>query len=355
MRYNKPGFIMLMTFLMLTLGMMIGTQLYFKGTIYSSYVSIVKKREAAKELAQSGIQIALNQLALYDKKIVPEKEDAQQAKKPEVRQKDLLKTLLYVQNRWQTFQFNQEKDGLEGELKICITSEDGKIPLGALIDYQKKEFIKKETAPTLDGKKILEEIAQKMNSFVQDKDFFEGLIQFIKKRKTTPTDITDLFLEKSFDELRDQIFYEPSQVSHNDEIEKEKIYLADIFTLWTQEATVNPWLLSPSVQILLQMQKSTQKEKMNIKQIDELLEKLKLKNFKVEKEWDTYLKELYGKEYKSLAKEFAPLLSSKFEPRVFSVVCYGKVGEVIQKLVAIIERIFSSDGEVFEVKKIYWL
>jgi hypothetical protein len=37
------------------------------------------------------------------------------------------------------------------------------------------------------------------------------------------------------------------------------------------------------------------------------------------------------------------------------VLCYGKVGKIEQKLLVIIVRTFDKNGEVFEVKKLYWL
>jgi len=72
-------------------------------------------------------------------------------------------------------------------------------------------------------------------------------------------------------------------------------------------------------------------------------------------DWNTYLVPLYEKDYASLPKELSALLVAKFEPRVFSVLCYGTVGKIEQKLLAIIARTFDERGEVFEIKKLYWL
>jgi hypothetical protein len=349
---TRPGFMMIMTFMMLTIGVVVATQLFFKGSVYTVYMSSVKKREQAKRLARSGIQIALNQLALQDTKIIEEEEDEKKSKDPIVRQKKLLKTLLTVQNKWQTFSLQEPQDGIEGIIKICITCEDGKIPLNALIDYKKQEFIKTTKEPVLDGKEVMQKICEKIKEIMVDTDLFEGFLEFIKESKTTPADITSLFTQKQFDEFREVIFFEPSEQEKLEGVEqKKKLYLADIFSLWSEKPEINPWLLSPSVQQLAQI---TDQE-LKSEDIKDLLEKLDLKAFSLKKDWDTYLKPLYGREYKTIAKELTSLLSSKFEPRVFSVLCYGKVGRVTQKLVAIIARKFEPAGEVLEVKKIYWL
>lgn len=349
---TRPGFMLIMTFMMLTIGIVVVTQLYFQGSTYAAFISSVKAREQAKRLARSGIQIALNQLSLNDTQLIEAEEDEKKEKDPAVRQKNLLKTLLLTQNKWQTFALNELQDGIEGTVKICITCEDGKIPLNALIDYKKQEFIKTKNPPVVDGKEVMQKICERLKDYTKGADLFEAFIEFIKENKTTPADITAFFTEKKFDDFREIVFFEPSDQEEIEGIKsEEKLYFSDIFTLWSEEPTLNPWLLSPSVQLLTRLKSESLKEE----EIKDLLEKLDFKKFSLEKDWDTYLRPLYGRDYKTLAKELVPLLSSKFEPRVFSVLCYGKVGQVTQKLVALIARKFESVGEVFEVKKIYWL
>ena len=350
MKTTRPGFMMIMTFMMLTIGVVVATQLFFKGSMYSVYVTSIKRREQAKRLARSGIQIALNQLALQDTEIIEPEEDEKKEKDPVLRQKKLLQTLLLTKNKWQTFNLEENRDGREGTVKICITCEDGKIPLNGLIDYKKQDFIQSKKDPKLDGREALRRICDRIKDITGD-DVFEGFVEFIKEAKTAPADVTAFFVQKQFDAFREGVFFEPDQVQQEGVEEKKRIYFTDIFSLWPEKPTINPWLLSPSVELLAQINSQEVKQE----EIKELLEKLDLKSFSLEKDWDTYLRPLYGRDYKTLPKEFTPLLSSKFEPRVFSVLCYGKVGQVVQKLVAVIARKFESEGEIFEVKKIYWL
>ncbi|MCF7900024.1 hypothetical protein K9K77_00810 [Candidatus Babeliales bacterium] len=101
---TRPGFMLIMTFMMLTIGVIIATQLYFQASVYNNFIASVKTREQAKRLARSGIHIALNQLALHDKNLVPEEDDEKKTQDPEIREKNLLRTLLLTQNKWQTFE-----------------------------------------------------------------------------------------------------------------------------------------------------------------------------------------------------------------------------------------------------------
>ena len=78
-------------------------------------------------------------------------------------------------------------------------------------------------------------------------------------------------------------------------------------------------------------------------------------DIEVEHEGCLSVKDIYGKEFKALPKEIIPYLSTKFEPRAFSVVCYAKVGRIEQRLLAILKRTAAEKGDRITVKKIYWL
>lgn len=349
----KPGFILVSTFLMLTVAMLIVTRMYYKGSMYNLYIPTVTQKEQARRLAYSGIHIAICQLSLHDSDIISDsKEESQEAKEkkntPEQRRKNLLKTLLHVLNNWQKFVLDELQDGIDGEIGICITSEEGKIPLQALIDYKKRTFLKKDK---IDGAEILKEVFEKVRFNNQEGDIVQALQSFIKDCSYTFVDAAQLLAIKEFKSFPIQLFYEPSLNSD----EKKQYYLADLFTLWNNNPTIDPLLLSPSVRLLLGCEYPSGKTDIESEQITTTAEKFPFSYVSWQKDWDTYLKPIYKQEYKSIPKAFLPLLSGKFEPHLFSVLCYGKIGRIKQKLLAIIERSFTDVGEVFAVKRVYWL
>ena len=137
---------------------------------------------------------------------------------------------------------------------------------------------------------------------------------------------------------------------------KPKIYVADLFTADTDSYNINPWLLSSSLQILFKTKsRQVMNEKEFQKEVEELVAKVSLDAINWDTQWDAYLKSWYGIDFQSIPKEVKPFLSTKFEPRLFSVLCYGKVGRVTEKLLVVLERDAIEEGEALSIKKMYWL
>lgn len=359
MKTKQPGFILLIIFLLLSIATIVVAQIYQQGVLYNSFIPVVSKREQAKQIALSGIQVAISQLALHDQKLTPldEQQDEKVEKKAKnsvARAKDLLKVLLVVQNRWQTFQLEEAQDGIDATLKICITCEDGKIPLGALIDFQKKKNVNKTSAK---GEDFLKTILGNVVHLTENRDLSSSLTEFIQQAQFEPSDITDLLNFKDFRVFYEKVYFEPEENKSSEQSDqlKQKIYFADLFTLWSKEPVINPLLFSPSVRTVFWFNPQTVGKPTPSDQIKTILEKIDPQLSSWQADWDAFLSPLYGKDYKTLPKDLITLLSSKFEPRVFSVLCYGKVGRVGQKLLAIVAREFNEKGELFKVKKIYWL
>lgn len=357
-QHAQPGFILITVFLLLTIAVVVATEIYYQGGLYNAYAPLVFERGKAQKLAKSGIQIAINQLALYDTKLVPEgqKDSKKPASQEETNTKNLLKTLLTVQNKWQWFDLDQEKDGAEGKLGICITCEDGKIPLR---HFMKEGADKKQGfgAPKNKEKQtLLEYIFEKLERFTKTKDIAKAFSAFMKKQKYELMELTSLLTIKELEPLRDTLFYVPVVEKKKDDLpEQDKPYFADIFTLSEKVEKIHPFVLTHSVRLLLGLQGKEGVKEFSAEQREVILKKVNLKNISWQKDWDVLLKPVYGKDYKSLPPEMAALLSSKFEPQVFSVLCYAKAGRVAQKLVALIERSYTQQGEVFRVKQLYWL
>jgi len=286
--------------------------------------------------------------------IIKEKTDAQQEAK------QFIIKILPILNSWQSFKLTKKNDGITGSIKICIGCEEGKIDINQLFDFQKKQFIN-EGAQQKDYKKIMQKFFAMIKEVVGGDNLFKTFEKFLKGRKNKLYDPTELLTIKEFERFNKNIFYTPDDIVSSEKKEvKQIVYLQDIFTLWSGTREFNPWLLSHSLKVLLGLKTDaktigTKKEK----KLQETMKQFKLP-LTWPNSWDTMLAPLYGKKFDRLPKEVKSLITTKFEPKVFSVLSYGTVGDVTQKLFIILERKkSSSDGDdvavEFSTKKFYWL
>ncbi len=368
---KQPGYILLLTIMILSISTIVVTQIFFQARLYNAFIPINIEKEKARQLALSGVSIAIAQLSLHDihfekqkdQKIIKLEEKKDTVKEAAEHAKSLLRTILSVQGRWQKFVLKYDIDGIDAELSLCITCEDGKLNVNNLYDFEKHEFKKIAQASP---EELFKQLGEASKPFTGNKNMFEPLQEFLKKRQDPLIEVTQLLQGKSLEDFKNYLFYLPNgsafgeqdtqEESKDKEEKKPKIFLADLFTVSTDSYRITPWVLSSSLQLLLKSKsRDVTNQKDFEKEIDELLEKVQLDKISWQKDWDTYLKPFYKIDFESLPKELIPFLSTKFEPRQFSVLCYGKVGRITQKLFVILERAAIGDGESFSMKKIYWL
>ena len=356
----KHGYILLFTMIMLAMGTAIITQVFYTGNLYNSYVSVVLDKERARQLAISGVSVAMSQLMLLDRKLSPPKEKEKKEEKPDKNkkrtenQKKLLEVILQVQNRWQTFILNQEVDGIDAELKICISCESGKIDCNKLYNLEVKKFIASNGRST---EPLFKLVGEKLTPFLRSKNITDSVMSFIKTQKRpmlTPTEfLKDKKLATVFDNY---VFYIPSESEMKNK--KTPVYLADIFTVHG-ESRLSMWSLSSSLQKTFGLYSEKKMTSDRAKEIVKKLIPTKMDN--IPKEIDTFEKIshafelIYGGKNNAFPKELLEFLDPKFEPRLFSVLCYAKVGRVGQKLLAIIEKAPMKDGEMIKMIETYWI
>ena len=74
-KHNKHGFVIPLTLMLIAVAMVLITGIYQKGTIFVPFISTMMKREQAKMLALSGVQVAMSQIAIAsapkDEKKIP--------------------------------------------------------------------------------------------------------------------------------------------------------------------------------------------------------------------------------------------------------------------------------------------
>lgn len=368
---QQQGFIIPLVLMLISILIVLATSIYQKGSLFVPFMQVVKERENAKMLALSGIQIAMSQLAAPEqfekekKKPAPTQPTApkpneqkepqkQPAESAEQQAKNLLGQLLPTINQWQEYPMKKDIDGIEGTIKVAISCEEGKIDLNRIYDFASKKFVG-EGQQRGDWKKLLQYICQRIQKQMKISDnLFESFEKFFKQRHSKINDATELLPLQGFKSFAQSLFYDPS-------LQKSKeshLYLLDIFTTYGSPK-LQPWLLSHSVQDIFELKIGKPLEmKKKQEMIQTIVKKLK-PIINVSQEWNTLFQPLYGIEFKRLHKGLEAFFDGSFDPKIFSVVSYGVVGQVTQRIYAILERVrhVTKDKTWYDVKvrKFYWI
>ena len=363
---KKNGFVIPLVLMLISVAMILVTNIYQRGSTFVPFMSTIMRKEQAKQLAISGVHLAMSQLAhaadpeegKAPKKAPPakegEKKEEQQQLSPEEQARNILSHILPTINEWQKFPLKKDIDGIDGTIKIAISCEEGKINLNSLYDFAQGKF-KGEGQKEADWKKMLELIAKKMQQKVKSTgNLFESFEKFFKQRHYKVNDASELLTQDGFRAYARLLFYEPPEK----EKEERPIYLFDLFTVYGS-GKFQPWLLSDSVRGLLDMKRvAPNNEKKKKEMVQELLKKFK-PTINVAQDWGTLFQPLYGIEFTRLPKGIEAFFGSSFDPKIFSVVSYGKVGEITQRIYAILERIRRIDKKKtwydVNIIKFYWI
>lgn len=341
--HEKQGYILVLTLLVLSITIMIVMQIFQQSTIQHFFDKSVIARQKAKQLALSGLQLAMSQLSIEKEKEPEGKAEQQNQKKPkQSSEQKLIQKLLPSLNQLQTFVLKEDVDGIDGSIAFCMTAEDGKLNINQLFDFAKKEFVGGK-----EGRKTIQSFFSALKS-VSNKDFFGPFENFLKKRQNQLYDVTQLMEIKEFqDYFKGSLFYDPERV-----IEKKGsriVFLNDLFTVAGSAQKMNPWILSHSISTIFGLQSRAWQDQK--KGIEELVKGVTLTN-DLQKMWDQYLVKIYGKEFKSLPKDLTALLTAGLSFKNFTILSYGTVDKITQKLAALIERI---NDTTFLIRKLYWL
>jgi len=310
----------------------------------AGFTKTMVNREHAEMLALGGINIAIAQLTYKKDESEKEKEQAKVESgviKPDAGlgteeqkvtpQQRFVFNLISNLNRWQTFELDPKIDGIAGTVKICITSEHGKININQAFDFKKQEF-KKEFIYLLGGLEIPGKL--------KPGEFFNKISEFLKKREKKLYDVSELLNVPGFEDLNTDIFYNPPNLSKKEGGElNQNLALQDIFTIWTDSAKIDPVVLSDALCNILNIRRPHADD---AKKYKERFKKVAME-FKDDwgKDWDTnwkHLEGIYDTKPKALSN-IKDILVEKFNPKVYSVLSYGRVGQVEQRVLAVIKEI----------------
>ncbi len=353
----RKGYIIPFTLMLISVAVMLVTIMYQRGSLFVPYINTMHKREQAKMLALSGVEMARSQLShlmVQEKKEVQQQVSGEKKEEPETDMQWLFRVLIPSLNRWQTFALKKDIDGIDGKVQIAISAEAGKININRIYDFETHKFVGQGAKDGKDWQAIMKLLFTKMKKQLEtNENLYEQFEKFLKERQYKLNDATELLTRDAFRVFDGCVFYEPPDQT------KRSIYLFDIFTVYGERDTIQPWLFSDSLLALLGLKRATSKD---TKQRKEMVEKMIAKfkpNVQWAQEWNSIIQPFYGIEFKGLPKGIDTVLESTFDPKIFSVVSYGEVGGIVQRVYAILERVQQQYKNktyyCVNVKKLYWI
>ncbi len=345
MMHKKSGFILIFSLVMLSLITLLTEHLIRSVYFGSRFMHTMKQREHAKMAALSGINLALAQLSEHDYTLEIEQAAnptppttqpaaATNDKKWAVTQKFLERILPHL-NRWQVFDLEKKRDGAALSVQICISCENGKINVNEIFDFQ-TQTMRQETGD------LLRRLA--MPGVLADGVIYTKLQEFFMARKKPIHDISELCEIEAFKKL--DIFYKPPErvVKKN---EKSTTYVAnialqDLFTVWNS-GQLDAMMLSEALLALCSFRRPSadDAEKMSDK-FKQVVASFDPELYKNTDELLRILEPVHQQKGR-VPDVLKALFSKRFEPTVYSVLSYGKVGNVEQRLLAVVKRVADKD------------
>ncbi len=377
-KQNKSGYILVLTLMIIGLATVIVTSMFYQSGAFLPLSTLAIKRQKAKNLALGGVQLALSKLNAQPK-LEPESDLPDQNKaKPEPKELFFLKQILPNINTWDKINLHQETDGVDGVIEFCLVCEDGKINLNQWYDFDKHEFIgtknntksvdtdTKQDQTSVDLKQIslyeqalvilFEQLSKNTHNEIDAKNALDSLKSFLAARSYQLLDITELLTIPQFSYFKQHVFRDLTTI--NNQSQKNMIYLTDLFTITTSTAKLEPWLFSQSILTILGFPIADSNDILKRAQAVSTWTKDFKANPKWASDWDQTVGQMYGVKLNAIAKPVVDLFANKFDPKTFSVLSYGTVGDITQKVCACIKAQPAGKDKkqtVFVVEKLYWI
>jgi type II secretory pathway pseudopilin PulG len=333
MKTKQPGFVLVMALFVIALGSIFVTSLLQRAVSYDRLHRVLLKQQQARMLALNGIEIARAQLS-NPLTLEKEKNPVDQNIVP----------FLYV-DQVQTFSLTTDKEGLNGEIKLFITSEEGKINLNKLYNFEEKKYLVDKDN---DAQKNIALLNEPIHKNFGIENFDQILNQLLQKKPLE--DVTQL-INKTF---KGTLFKDL------DAVEKGQVALTDLFTLASPNNQLQPLYLSNSLSNILQLEKQELSKEKRL----EIVKKMGALKGQIQwqQQWKELLAPLYKKEYTGIPDVIKKSLASKIETTAFLVISYGKVDgghstQVVQKVCAYLEKVNIPETKtiLYTVKRLYWL
>lgn len=339
--HNQRGYILLLLFSILSLCMTLMSIFFTRTVTYQHLMHLLLQKDKATKLAIGSIEIGQALLSP-----AAEKEEKKQpvwakgeSNKPYYQ--TFFKTIFPYLHTNTTYTFTHQVEGINGSVQLYLQSENGKLNLNSLYDFRTKKFAYE--GQNGDRKKICEWLFEKISKINHQPSLFAPFEQYLKKRTTDFNDITELLMIKEFAQaFNDTVFFQ------HEKTPSDKVYLTDIFTIATDQETINPWFFSYSWRIILGFPTKTMSKEEQTKVAESFKSKV---NWEVD--WNSCLKTIYQKEYKDLPQEIKSLLTTECEANIFSLLLSATIGETTATIFTILKKQVTEKPIPFDIVKMY--
>ncbi len=352
MKHAKRGYILFLLFTILSVCSVLISLYFSQVLIYNKLMHMLITKEKATRLAMSSTTLAQALLTSNQKEEKSEKSSPAESEQSD--DQKVLTTLFDCWNKESVYDLTQEHDGLQATIKLCISGEQGKLNLNSLYDFEKKKFLFEGTPQ--DRKKICVWLFEKIATITKKPSLFAAFEQCLAKRDFDFNDVCELITIKEFATAFDQNLFltfaekNPQDFATQTKVhEPSEIFLTDIFTVSTEQETINPWLFSHSWCKILDLnpkKKLTDEEKKKF-----FSEVAKKSNW--ESDWNKKLKDFYQKDFKDLPVEIKTILTTEFEANIFSLLLKVNIGETNSTIFTIVKSKAKDRLINFEIVKNY--
>lgn len=346
--HTKRGYILFLLFTILSVCSVLISLYFSKVIVYRQLMHMLITKEKANRLAITSTSL-IQALLTPDQK----KEEAATKNSKASAEEKTLSSLFAYWNKFVNYKLTDKDDGCDVDIKLSLAYEQGKLNLNSFFDFEKKKFINEGQAN--DRKKLCVWLFDKIAAITKKPSLFPAFEKHITNRNLDFNDVTELLAIKEFSEtFGSQLFISFESPSENTAakditFEPTKICLTDIFTVSTEQDTINPWLFSHSWCKILDLKPKTT---LSDEEKQKIFSKIS-KDQKWETDWNSCLKDLYQKEYKDLAQEIKTILTTQFEANIFSLLLKVNIGETNSTIFTIVKSKANKNLISFEVLKSY--
>src|SRR3990167_3033364 len=252
MKHAKRGYILFLLFTILSVCSVLISLYFSQVMVYRQLMHVLITKEKTNRLALSGISL-VQALMSPDE----EKDEAKSIDSPKDKEDTLSsdqKLLIQLFDCWNkelAYQLNIKDDGLDAKIALSVQSEQGKLNLNSLFDFEKKKFLFEGTPK--DCKKLCVWLFEKIATLTKKPSLFGPFEKYLETRTFDFNDTTELLSIKEFSDVFGSnlfITFESTKQEVKNEsqlqTQQQKIFLTDIFTVSTEQNTINPWLFSSS-------------------------------------------------------------------------------------------------------------
>ncbi|HLB40999.1 MAG TPA: hypothetical protein VJJ83_04365 [Candidatus Babeliales bacterium] len=344
---TQPGFILVMTLMLLSLATVIITRVYYQAAGLSAYLHTSAERQQVRILALSGLELAKSQLD-----------------NPTFEVDKYLEKIFPVLDVWQQVDLAPESTDVSGQIKLYISCELGKLNPNQLYDFKKRVF-KPQIKPAL------QKLCAKNGKLAGLADQLE---QALQKRTAPLNDLSELLADPALQQLfKDQLYRLPansSTVETGSSVSErvintdagtsqadapDKYYLTDLFTLYNPQPQLWPALLAQDYLNLLQLNtaKTIAARRQGLQQLLYAVTKAK----KVLTQTEALSMLYSAPSLAQLAPEIAQLFAVNFTPPViFSVLVQATSGLNTARIFAILAADSIEDAHMsYQLVRLYWI